>query len=434
MKQLLPLSVIVLLVLAHVETGIGDALRPLSRPEMQTLPAPLSILRGVPSDDRPYFKKPGPEPAILILRGIGVALLVSLVVCVLLAGDGRSGRAASSVITGLLVLTLYAIPASVPIVARARTHDPALAHDGGTIQIEVASGMLLAGKNPYRETYRGTPLESWRGLETPIVEHFPYFPWALLPLVPAVALGVADLRIVYALFLLGTAILLAIPARRHETRLALFCLPFFAPLLAKATMLGTNDAYAIFWIVAALFAIERGWHRSGLALLGLAFAVKQFSWLLAPLLLAVLWKERDRRVLLLAPAAFLAVTLPFALWDPASFLDDTFGYGLGGSATMHPVKGVGAYGFGNIALAFGLVRTPNDPFPYTSIGIAICAAILALGARRLHRTPSIAAIPALFAAALLPLLYFARYLHANFLGYAVFFLLWGALRQDPDAP
>ncbi len=436
-----------ILVLFHLEVGLPKILRPMSTPELRELPAPVRFMRGIPSPDRRYFMQKGAEPTILIVKALAVFLLLLLGSAAFFASQGRPRLIAIWVLLCLLVFVAFLLPAAIPILARHRTGNPAFAHDGGTIQVEEACKMLLAGENPYTEDYRNTPLDRWRGLSTPIVDHFPYFPLAVVPLVPVYALLSAihlpDLRFFYLACAFATGLFLAFPEKRAEAKPYLFSLPFFTPYLAKASILGTNDIYSIAWVVLAMTVFEAGHLATGLVLLGLAMGVKQFAWLLLPLFLASLGKRiwTRRRLLFLAPAALLLVTLPFLLWDGRSFLDDTFGYAMGGSSTPYPVKGVGSYGFGTLALAYGLVeRAATHHYPYILLGAIASLALVAYGSLLLYRqatekpTPQAAAaspipsIQAIFALSLLPFLYFSRYFHANFLGYALFFLLAAVLR------
>lgn len=426
------LVIVILLGLVQMETLLPEALRPLGR--LDRAPRFVELLRGKPSPDRPYFARKGPEPPILVLRAIGTALLIAYGVCELLLAR-RARSVVAWVLVALLVLFLYVVPALVPITARHATGDPAFAHDGGTIQIEEAARMLAHGRNPYRESYRGTALEHWRGLDTPIVDHLPYFPWAVVPLVPAVALldatGLTDLRLAYLPCAAMLALLLAWPARHGEARRLLALLPFFCPLLAGASILGTNDLFAILWVAAALLLLERGRDRAGMVVLGLAMAVKQFCWPLWPLVAAYEWGRGRRapRLLSIAPVTLALVALPFLLWDAPSFVDDTFGYALGGSATTHPIKGVGSWGFGTLALAYGLVSKATAPFPYSLVGLLLTLAVGTVVARRLSVRPDMPLLLMGFSLALLPFLYFSRYFHGNFLGYALLFLLWGVARS-----
>jgi len=441
-----------ILVLFHVEVALPKVLRPMGIPELRELPAPVRFLRGIPSPDRRYFMRQGAAPAILIEKAMAVFLLLILGAVTFFAPSGRRRLVATWVLVGLLVAIEFLAPAAIPILARHRTGNPAFAHDGGTIQVEEACKMMLRGRNPYTEDYRKTPLKQWRGLSTPIVDHFPYFPFAVVPLVPVYALLSAihlpDLRFFYLACAFVTGLLLAFSEKRAEAKPLLFSLPFFAPYLAKATILGTNDIYSIAFVVLAMTIFEAGHLAAGLVVLGLAMGIKQFAWLLLPLFLASLGPRiRSRpKLILAAPAALLLVTIPFLLGDGRSFLDDTFGYAMGGSQTPYPVKGVGAYGFGTLALAYGLVkRAATNHYPYILLGAVCSLALLALGSIRLYReaalekptkaavlSKKIPVIQAVFALSLLPFLYFSRYFHANFLGYALFFLLVGIVRTVPE--
>ena len=66
-------------------------------------------------------------------------------------------------------------------------------HDGGVIQTEAAIDFFLAGRNPYVEDYRSTPMAEW-GLPEfrTALDHYPYLPWTYVFSAPVKL--VSDLR------------------------------------------------------------------------------------------------------------------------------------------------------------------------------------------------------------------------------------------------
>ncbi|MCB1246990.1 MAG: DUF2029 domain-containing protein, partial [Acidimicrobiia bacterium] len=190
-----------------------------------------------------------------------------------------------------------------------------------------ASVALLRGTNPFDITFIDIypPASSAKfyapGLSVGGVLQFgyPYFPLSLLVIAPFEAL--ADFRIAHALAVIVTAHLMArLSPGRHSTLAAMLFL-LMSPA-ADAARIGWTDPLVLLALVGV---VAVACHRSALssAAAGLLFAVKQYTvFLVVPSLLLIErpWRFRSvARHLGIAGGVFVAITLPFVLWDPAAF-------------------------------------------------------------------------------------------------------------------
>ena len=95
-----------------------------------------------------------------------------------------AGKYLAVLVTIVIVVVL---PTLVAITQRHQTAPYRFAHDG-LMQTESATQFVLAGRNPYAESYRDTPLGQWEfnigGVRVnPALEHYAYMPLTfLLPL------------------------------------------------------------------------------------------------------------------------------------------------------------------------------------------------------------------------------------------------------------
>ena len=116
------------------------------------------------------------------------------------------------------------------------------------------------------------------------------------------------------------------------------------------------------------------------ALLGLACATKQLAWPFAPFLLlhasgarslgeslrGDAW-ARMRRPLAAAALVFLAVVVPVAALDPRAFYADIVAYNMGLGGDAYPFGGTPGFGFANLVLYAGGVRSLRDGFPFAAV-------------------------------------------------------------------
>lgn len=351
-------------------------------------------------------------------------------------------------ITILFFTALFAavLPAGLEIIQRLES-GPAQHAVDGLIQTEVATQFLLAGKNPYAEDYLDTPLAQWDfGEQFPYstirgpLYHNVYLPALFLLSVPFYALsrlllGWYDQRILYLLCFSGILLLLPLLTRNRRNQLNLIVLIglnlFFILFLAE----GRNDVVILLGLVLSTALLSRRHTKSSAFVLGLTLTIKHQAWFFLPFyLLYTLPKELNRRtvanwVLSLWPlyVTVAAVLLPFLLWDPAAFIEDTVLYITGQTEYSFPIVGIG---FSRLLLATGLVDSPYAPFPFVLMSLLAGLPVMLVVLRRQFRHNSLANMWYGFTAFAFVFQFFSRFFNDN---YFVFLLqaLFIALFVDP---
>ncbi len=356
---------------------------------------------------------------------------------------------AKGILVASAVVALLWVPTLHQAILRRNGGDPArFAHDGGVIATEIAGRMLREGKNPYAESFRGTELERHvYGATNPIMEHYPYPPGnfvaaAVLEPPTHTLLGWYDQRLVTlaASLLLVGILVRAGPGDARSRLLALAVL--VNPISLNWTIEGNNDLPFLALVVGAAILVGKGRVRSGLLVLGLAATLKQFAWLYAPYFLLV---ARDAGALRGAerrgrpPLFWLAlppaiVVVPFLLWNPVAFLQDTLLYHAGQVAHPYPMGGTPGRGIANWILILGLVKENTARFPFAIVHLAISLPIAALAYSRLARGPR-AAGRLLLACGVttLAVTFSSRSLQENYLGVVTSLLAAGVL-LEPGHP
>ena len=295
-----------------------------------------------------------------------------------------------------------ALPVAVLIGFHWSTGIPLDMHDG-MFQTQVVAERLLSGHDPYGTDFTKTALVEWFHY-TPegsaIAHHYVYFPLVVLLAVPVVALeGLAglgsDLRPMTLAISFAAAIIVFRAPFGWRVRHLLLALLFLDPYFGW--MEGRNDILWLAPIVAASGLWMRDRRLPATILIGVAAALKIFAWpfaLFMGLTLLLGWRRRDtpaREVVagLAALSLPMALTgLPFLLWNPHAFFDDTAGW-LMASPPGFPIYG---FGLGEALYLTHLLPTTSSPFPFTLVQAGLGLPVLIAGVRALRRDASIANI------------------------------------------
>jgi len=385
------------------------------------------------------------EPYLLMVRTLTLAILV---VWLLIDLTHRFFRFRPFLIA-FLITTHIVIPQLMLIRARVAVSNHALAHDGGTIQIEESMKMILSGKNPYKETFHGTPLENWRGFTNNVIYHLPYMPGSFLYSIPVYVASktlfhVYDQRIFYLLLFFACFGLIALLCPPGSSRIVAWTVFGLNPFFTRYFMLGANDITIFFWLLLAMTFFKKNYNTLAFLALGAGCAVKQFTWFFVPFLLIYvcslefskpkLWfKNLLKKWKIWLPGAllFCLTVAPFILWDPASFYNDTFLYGSGGLVTSYPMQGFHGYGFASILLFLQLVPNGNADFPFILIQMVIIP-LFAILWKKYDNQMDLSAVSVCSATILLIFMFFSRYLHGNFIGFIMFWpiLAWSMQQKE----
>ncbi len=216
--------------------------------------------------------------------------------------------------------------------------------------------LLQQGVNPYSADL----VSAYAAFEVPyyvqtpvtsggIVTHLNYPALSFLVFLPFTMIGLDDLRPVCAAFLVAIMGIIWISSPRHLRLLA--CGVLFLSSFFISFALSTFDIVFIFFLVAAV-VLWRTRLRESMIAFGMAAAVKQTVWFIAPFLLIRLWKEasdlptQERAVHVAkhaawATAPFLVFNLPFILVDPQAWFVGVFTpLGASGETLVPLVQGV----------------------------------------------------------------------------------------------
>lgn len=383
------------------------------------------------------------------------SLLVLLAGCYLLldvvsrrGNPGISNRTLYRVkLTIVILATSVAVvlPAISMIILRQSTSPEKYIQDGA-LQTELSIEYLLQGKNPYAEDYRGTPLAAWTWdtaaegtTENPALDHNAYLPFTFVFSIPFYALlknsvGWYDQRLVYLPLFFCTFVPLARHAVQQERKLGLLTLFGLNLFMAPYTAWGGNDGLVLFWLVTSTYLLLENRTTLSALSLGLACASKQTAWLFVPFFLTYVWVKapptkkfgaiRKTYLLLMVPVLLI---LPFLLWNPSAFLDDTFFYMSGGAASSYPIRGVG---IGSLMLALGIISDRTAYFPFAVLQVASCLPLLIFLLRRQTSLDDVRQCWLGFGLLLLTFSFFSRFFNATLLGVVVASLGIGLLAED----
>ncbi len=314
------------------------------------------------------------------------------------------------------------------------------------LQIELATQMILAGRNPYAETFQGTAVEltpSVPGYDfNPAVFHFVYPPLSFLLPIPFYwlaqwGLGWFDVRLVWVpFFLIITFMLMPRLVENPARRLALLVLVLFNPAILLYTAQGQSEAVAFAWLVLLLISLKQRWFKTALLMLGMGCGVKQTIGFMVPFALVYLYQQQrpDRWFdwlicsIGMVAAPLVLSLLPFAIWDLSALADDMFGYASGGGASGFPIMG---YGLGQLLLNLGVIKSPCSVFPFWIFQLVIGLPALLMLLRWQWRTPRLASCAMGYSIFMLILFFFSRFFHDTYLIFGVTLVAVGYLMDEP---
>jgi hypothetical protein len=282
----------------------------------------------------------------------------------------------------LLVLAvglLLMLPSTLLQVGLREATGPWFFTNDSTYQIELAGDQLRKGRDPYGHDWRATGLERFytrdgsvrlRVLDNEVaLDHYAYFPgtvitslgWRLLPN------PFDDYRLfVLLMTLAGLAAALAFRAPLGW-RLAIGALLVCNPIAVRSAWFGQNDAPSLVLMVLAFALLTRrrfGWAAASLAA---AILLKQFALVAAPFLALMMVhagaaKPELKRAALAFGGVLAAGILPFLIWDPVAFYEDTVKYGAG------TYKIVG-YGLSAILVKANVLADRDGSYPFAWIAL-----------------------------------------------------------------
>ena len=144
--------------------------------------------------------------------------------------------------------------------------------------------------------------------------------------------------------------------------------------------------------------------------------------------------DRGRRLAILGAAllAPAAITMgPFLLWNAHAYWTDTVSFVAGTIPGAYRIQG---YSLASLLLALHVIPSADARFPFGIVQAAVAVPVLAIGLRRIWRSPSLAAVLAVGTLALTLSLLAGRFVNDNYLADLLYLaVLAGAARQGSVA-
>ncbi|GEM_PF-1188022 len=315
----------------------------------------------------------------------------------------------------------------------------------GAIQTEEAIKFLLEGKNPYVEDYDKTGVARITLPEVspnPAIYHYVYLPGTFLLSLPFYIgsmriLGWYDQRLVHALAFMIVLLMLPQLARSTERKLSLLVAVGLNFLLLISLAFGMNDVLVLSLLLLSTYLFQRGCHLASTIPLALACATKQVAWFFLPFYFLLQFNgsfclgEIGSLIKKTYPffLTFALVVLPFFLWNPAAFIDDTFSYVSGISPTSYPIRG---FGVGALLLACGVIKSNTAYFPFWILQLIFGLPLLIYLLRKQLKENNVSRCWLGYGIFLAIMAFLSRYFHINHLGYAIAALSIGLLVDLPS--
>jgi uncharacterized membrane protein len=236
--------------------------------------------------------------------------------------------------------------------------------------------------------------------------------------------GWYDQRVVYAFAFLLIFLILPQLAKSSERKLCLLVAVGLNFLLVDSIAYGMNDVLALSFLLLTTYLLHRGYRRMSTIPLALACATKQAAWFFLPSYFLLQFngspslKEVSRLIKKTYPffLTFALVVLPFFLWNPAAFVDDTFSYLSGISPTSYPIRG---FGLGALLLACGIIKSNTAYFPFWILQLIFGLPLLIYLLKRQRRENNLQRCWLNYGIFLTPMAFLSRFFQTNYLGYAI---------------
>lgn len=355
----------------------------------------------------------------------------------------RPAETVKNVLTWTIVLLVLAGSMGSAIIDRGKiapgqnykTHDIIL-------QLEAGLRYLGDGKNPYKETYFGTPMEQWHYGEgdkdtvNPALYHFVMPPWYLLSAYPFYfvsmrIVGYFDGRMPLLTATIGLLIILFYWIRNKDiARLAIICIGL-NPASISYLIEGRSDMLVLWWFVLSLFLIEKKHYVLSAISLALAAMTKQTAWFAVPIVLGYLWlgkKLSVKQLVSYSVVGFLVAVLlmaPFLVWDAKAFLDSVIFYLSGNSPNSYPISG---YGLGMLLIGLKIISDTHAYYPFIIWQLVIGGTGTIIGILAFRKYNSIGMVCLIHAVTLFLFWYTSRYFNNSHVAYIATLLVIGVFK------
>lgn len=322
------------------------------------------------------------------------------------------------------------------IVDRSKTAPVYGVHDI-ILQQEAAMRYFLEGKNPYKETYFGTPLEEFHYAEignpdaiNPALYHFVMPPWYLLFPFPIYAisiplLGYFDGRMALLVAMAGLLIVLGRWFKDKSLATLAVILTALSPATVDYFIEGRSDVFALFWFVWSLYLLEKKKFFWSSIIFALAVASKQTIWFAVPFY----FLSTKRKYFFASVLAATAIVAPFLVWDAQAFINSTVRYLQGTTSYGYPVSG---YGLGMVLYELGFIKNLHAYYPFILWQIIFALPVAIFAIRWFLKKPTSSRLLLGYAFTLLVFWYMSRYFNNSHLGYLSSVFVLGILKEQDD--
>lgn len=397
--------------------------------------------RILPVDGTPYW-----------LFGVLFSLLLINCVIAFVAPAGKFfARWGNAIKNSVLVLVLCIVLGGVTVTAmvdRARTAPVLGVHDI-ILQQEAAMRYLIVGKNPYKETYFGTPMEAFHYAEigndnavNPALYHFVMPPWYLLfpftfyyTVRPVVGFFDGRMALLFTMVMLLASLWYWFK-NKATARLAII-ITALSPAVVNYFVEGRSDVFALAWLVVSIVLLEKKRYVWSAIMMALAVLSKQTTWFILPFYGWLFWyKTKDHMAVFWKSvvAAIIVgsiITIPFLVWDYHAFLDSVIFYLSGTSTHSYPVSG---YGLGMVLYAAGVIKDIHAYYPFSVWQAIICIPLFIMLMKSCITSRSQSRMLLAYAVFLMVFWYLSRYFNNSHLGYlSMVFALAGLKIFDEKA-
>ncbi|NMC36084.1 hypothetical protein GYA49_03480 [Candidatus Beckwithbacteria bacterium] len=319
-------------------------------------------------------------------------------------------------------------------------------HDN-PIQLEEAIKYLKQGKNPYTQDYFGTAQEAWYQEErlNRALYHFvtlPFYPlFSLILSYPTETIfGFFDERMVHGLIFLIPIYLIWKLFKNLDKKILYLTLFIFNPIFIHFFIEGRNDIFVFAWVFLSLYLLYKRKILASSAILGLAIASKQSSWLLLPFYFFYLWQIYQNQEILekvksifLKTWPFFVLTLiffgSFLLWDGRSFVEDVYLFPGGGLATSYFITGIG---ISELLLETGFIASDTAYFPFFVLQLIVGLPLLIFLFIWFKKRLTISSLVFAYGIFLTVFWLFSRFFMDNYVGYLTMVFLIGAVFLEAE--
>lgn len=322
------------------------------------------------------------------------------------------------------------------IVDRAKTAPIFGVHDI-ILQQEAAMRYLLEGKNPYKETYFGTPVEQFNYDEpgnpnapNPALYHFVMPPWYLLfpfsiYFLSIPILGYFDGRMALLITMVGLLIVLWKWFKHRPLATLVVTLTALSPAVIDYFIEGRSDSFALFWFVWSLYLLEKKKFFWSAVIFGLALVSKQTIWIALPFYIL----RAKPKYWAFALSVGFVLMLPFFLWDAKAFINSVVGFLSGTTAYSYPV---GGYGFGMVLYQLGIIKDIHAYYPFIYWQLLFALPALFWSIRWALKKPVMSRLLIGYALTLSLFWYLSRYFNNSHLSYISSIFVIGILKAADE--